>query len=42
MLYTSHANSILINRPKPWCGGVPAEVMFNVICHARVWHNNRL
>jgi len=31
MLYISHANSTFINRLKPWCGGVPSEVMFNVI-----------
>jgi len=35
-------NSALINRLKPWCDGVPSEVMFNVICFARVWRNNRL
>jgi len=31
-----------LNRPKPWCGGVPSEVMFNVIWYAHVWRINRL
>jgi len=26
----------------PGCGGMPSQVMFNVICYACVWHNNRL